>query len=327
MEVEMSGTGSFQLPQYDDLPVNADGHRTAWGLFGTDDSVGLFNLLTEDTVRAAVSLARRGSVFPLDAPLTFFDPPLFGRSAIHHVPQIAPNGRSLNEVLHDFNPQSSSQWDALAHAGYGAGQFYNGASLDDILVGKRNTIGHWARKGIVARGVLLDLARTAAEAGRSYDPASSYAFTVEDIEAARKAASIEFRPGDILVLRTGFVERYGSLPADERTRIADRTVMTACGIEHSETMARFLWNTHACAVACDCPSLEVWPMDHRPESVPFGSLHQTILGLFGMAIGELWWLEDLAADCARDGLFEFLLTSAPLNFDGFGSPPNALAIK
>ena len=93
-------------------------------------------------------------------------------------------------------------------------------------------------------------------------------------------------------------------------------------------MARYLWDTHAAAVASDCPSVEVWPMDHSPGLFPFGSLHKVLLGQFGMAIGELWWLEELADDCASDGVHEFLLTSAPLNTrGGYGSTANALAIK
>ena len=37
---------------------------------------------------------------------------------------------------------------------------------------------------------------------------------------------------------------------------------------------------------------------------------------------------DLAADCAADGRYEFMFTSAPLNLpSGVASPPNALAIK
>jgi hypothetical protein len=47
-----------------------------------------------------------------------------------------------------------------------------------------------------------------------------------------------------------------------------------------------------------------------------------------MALGELWWTEDLAADCAEDGVNEVFLVSVPLNAPGgIGSPPNALAIK
>jgi hypothetical protein len=53
-----------------------------------------------------------------------------------------------------------------------------------------------------------------------------------------------------------------------------------------------------------------------------------VLALLGIPIGELWALDKLAADCADDGQYEFLFTSAPLNkLGGIGSPPNALAIK
>ena len=57
-------------------------------------------------------------------------------------------------------------------------------------------------------------------------------------------------------------------------------------------------------------------------------LHFRILGLLGMPIGEMWDLEALGEDCASDGVYEFLLTSAPLNLlNGVGSPANALAVK
>ena len=39
-------------------------------------------------------------------------------------------------------------------------------------------------------------------------------------------------------------------------------------------------------------------------------------------------LEALAADCAADGRYDCMFTSAPLNLpQGVASPPNALAIK
>ena len=57
-------------------------------------------------------------------------------------------------------------------------------------------------------------------------------------------------------------------------------------------------------------------------------LHFHMLAFFGMPIGEMWNLEELAEDCAADGKYDFFLTSAPLNIPGgVGSPPNALAIK
>lgn len=321
--MEQRGT----LPAYDDLPRNDRGVATAWGIFGPDDSAGMLGQLDERHARAALGLARRGAVFALDAPLDFFDPPLFGRPPLRRDVQIRDDW-AANEVLHDFNPQCSSQWDALAHVAYEPDAFYNGATAAEVANGSRNTIEHWARRGIVGRGVLLDLERSAQAAGATYDPGTSHAFSVADLEAARKRAGVELRHGDILILRTGFVDWYTRQEAEDRTRIASRDELRACGIEHTEAMAEYLWNHHVAAVAADCPSVEVWPMDHAPGSWPFGCLHQILLGQFGVALGELWCLEDLAEDCAHDGIHEFLLTSAPLNAPGsFGSPANALAIK
>ena len=47
-----------------------------------------------------------------------------------------------------------------------------------------------------------------------------------------------------------------------------------------------------------------------------------------MALGELWWLGDLARSCRADGRFEVFFTAAPSHvIGGIGSPANALAIK
>ena len=77
------------------------------------------------------------------------------------------------------------------------------------------------------------------------------------------------------------------------------------------------------AIACDNPTVERWPMD--PQS---GFMHIQLIAHLGMALGEMWDLEALAADCAADGVYECMLVSAPLNVrGGVGSPPNALALK
>jgi kynurenine formamidase len=316
------------LPDYDELPLNGDGVRSGWSVFGDPtDSVGLFNQLSAEVVVAAAGHVRTGSVFSLNAPLDFFEPALFERPTLHREVQPVRERWGLNEVIDNFNPQCSSQWDSLAHVSYRSDHFYNDASLDDVLDRTRNTVAHWARRGLVGRGVLLDLARVAEEAGAPYDPGTSHAFSVEDLERARRAHGLEYQAGDILILRTGFTQWYESAGEGLRKSVASRESMRACGIEHTEAMARYLWNSHVSAIASDCPAVEVWPMDHSAESFPFGCLHQILLGQFGMAIGELWWLDELAEDCARDGRYEFLLTSAPLNYPSFGTPANALAIK
>ena len=48
----------------------------------------------------------------------------------------------------------------------------------------------------------------------------------------------------------------------------------------------------------------------------------------GLTLGELWVLDDLAADCAADGSYEFLLAAQPLKLPGgMGSPINPIALK
>jgi hypothetical protein len=90
-------------------------------------------------------------------------------------------------------------------------------------------------------------------------------------------------------------------------------------------MAAYLWNLHVAAVAADNSALEAWPPASREAD---GFMHMTLIPLLGMPIGKLWWLDDLAVDCAADRRYEFFFTSAPLNVPGgVGSPPNALAIR
>ena len=313
------------LPAYDELPAAANGTRCAWGLFGPQDSVGLINLLDPSRVLDAVATVRTGKVFALNAALDLFDPPLFRRPAVQHDVSVIRDGAGLDDTLHNLNPQSSSQWDSLGHVAFRPGEFYNGATLDDVVAGGRNTVDHWARRGIVGRAVLLDLYRTAEEQGRPYDPGTSHSFTVDDLERARLAAGVTVGVGDVLLLRTGFMAWYGALDRSGREAIQTRDGLRACGIEHSEEMARYLWNLHISAIATDCPALEVWPMDY---DAPFGNLHTVLIGQFGMAIGELWALDALADDCAADRGYDCLLASAPLNMPGgIGSTANALAIK
>ncbi len=317
------------LPRYDGLPPAAQGGRSGWGLFGPMDSAGLLNMQTTDTVLTASRLVRRGAVFPLDAALDAVDPPLdadrgLPRHRLLHQP--GPGLADLDDVYDNFYPQASSQWDSLAHVAYSPGQFYNGATDDDVLSGQRNTIEHWARRGIVGRAIILDLERALSADGKSYSPEHAEALSVSDLETAREHAGVSYSPGCILLLRTGFLGWYRGQSRRARTRLAQD--LRAPGIEHSEDMARYLWDSEVMAVASDTFAVEVWPPDFGRDAFPFGFLHRVLIGQFGMALGELWWLDDLAADCAEDGVYEFFLTSAPLHAKGgIGSPPNALAIK
>jgi kynurenine formamidase len=317
-----------RLPNYDDLPLAARGGRSAWGLFGPGDSVGLLNLQTPERVAAAGRLISSGETFSLNAPTDVPGPPLFRRGEVRHT-VIGLGGRAaFDDKLDNYYPQGSSQWDSLAHIGYDADQFYNGATADDITARARNTIDHWARRGIAGRGVLIDIDAALGGAGRGFDPASPRAITVAELDAAREAAGIQWQPGDVLLLHTGFLGWYRQQAADVRAATAETGALRAVGLAHDEEMACYLWNAHIAAVASDNPAVEVWPPDGSEDAFPFGFLHRMLIGQFGMALGELWWLEDLARSCRRDGRYEVFLTAAPINVPGgIGSPANALAIK
>ena len=311
------------LPKYRDLPEAPLGGRSGWGLFGPDDSVGLLNLQTPDKIVAAARLIRRGACFPLDAPNDAIAPPLASsRGIARHRVLHSPGSIGFDDVYDNVYPQVSSQWDSLGHMGYAPDAFYNGATEDDIATGRRNTIEHWARRGIAGRAVLLDLERTVG-GGDDYDLGTSLRFSVEDLEAARARAGVEIQPGDVLIVHTGFGAWYARQDAGTRESLARGEGRP--GIANGEAMCEFLWDLHIAAIASDTYAVEAFPPDRGD---PTGFLHRMLIGQFGMALGELWRTDALAADCAADGVCEMFLTAAPWHAPGaIGSPANALAIK
>ena len=319
-------------PRYDDLPVAPLRARHAWGVFGKDDSIGRLNLLGPERVLDAVRLVRKGLVFPLDAAVGAFDPPLDTSRARARHRVLEGRGKTgiehLDDALDDYFPQVSSQWDSLGHIVAEPDRFYNGATLEDVLSGRRNTIDHWHRRGIVTRGVLLDVNRALErDSGGSVDTShGSVAVSVADLETARRHAGLTFSTGCIIVVRTGFVSWYAKQDPARRRELSQ--ALEAPGLEHTEAMARYLWDSGAAAVVSDTFAVEVWPPDWTPSSWDWGFLHRALIGRLGLPLGELWDLEALADDCDADGTYEFLLASAPLHLTGgIGSPANALAVK
>ncbi len=316
-----------ELPTYRELPPAPRGGRSAWGLFGADDNLGLINLLTPERIAAAASLVRRGRVFPLDLPLGSVNPALArSRGTPRHTVLHDPGSAGFDDLYDNFYPQCSSQWDSLGHVGYAPDEFYNGATEADVLAGTRNTIDHWARHGIAGRAVLLDVSAAMTSAGLPYHPGESIAIGVEDLELARRRTGLTYQAGDILLLHTGFAAWYADQPLEVRRRLPAR--LAAPGLAHTEEVCEYLWDSHVAAIGCDTFAVEVWPADMSPQAHPMGFLHHMLIGQFGMALGELWWLADLAADCAADGRYEAFLVSAPFHAPGgIGSPANAVAMK
>ena len=64
-----------------------------------------------------------------------------------------------------------------------------------------------------------------------------------------------------------------------------------------------------------------------PVDEPF-PVHNHLLVDLGVTIGEFFVLEELASDCAADGVYEFFLAAQPLHLPhAVGSPLNPIAIK
>jgi hypothetical protein len=94
------------------------------------------------------------------------------------------------------------------------------------------------------------------------------------------------------------------------------------GLDGNQSTAAWLWDRGVAAIASDNVAVEALPVDRAA-----GFLHRRLIPLLGIALGEFWWLRDLAEACRQAGRYEFLLAAAPLYLrGGVGSPANAYAV-
>lgn len=126
------------------------------------------------------------------------------------------------------------------------------------------TLDHWHTSGgLVARGVLIDFkawyeAKAIAD-GNSGEEAIFHPFgdhnriTVADLEAVAKDQCVEFRTGDVLIIRTGMTE---VLEAPTPGDFAKMQKMQIAGMHGTLEAAKWLWNKHFAAVAGDSVSFE-----------------------------------------------------------------------
>ncbi|KAH8117642.1 putative cyclase-domain-containing protein [Phellopilus nigrolimitatus] len=326
---------NLNLPSFDELPEFNDLKGCAWSVWGKGDQLGTINLLTNDVVQEAARQVKTGQTVCLNWPLNFPEKPAFSRKPFD-VAIIAPSPTaSWRDDEITINTQAGSQWDGLRHCGIAAhGVFYQNTPATDIKLGGIKTpdplnvdpelikygIHNWAQHGICGRGVFLDLVRyfTRNGAALPYDPWTPHSISVADLEACAKDQGVEFKQADILLIRMGFTKRYYESSQAEKDKLATSGESFA-GVEQSEEMKRFLWNNHFAAVASDQPAFERWPPVEWEKL-----MHQTIIGLWGMPIGEIFDLEKLSEVCAATGRHTFFFTSWPLNIlGGCASPPNA----
>ena len=76
---------------------------------------------------------------------------------------------------------------------------------------------------------------------------------------------------------------------------------------------------------------DTWGCEVRPNNTEGGinqPWHWITIPIMGMTMGEIFYLKDLAEDCAADKVYEFMFVAPAIPITGaVGSPTNPLAIK
>jgi len=305
----------------------AERHRT-WGRWGDDDELGAANLVTAETVLRAASLVRSGKVFSLALDMDRTGPQdgtsATGRTNPQHY--MARDGGDIaaastgtpqfdgTDDLVVMYMQASTQWDSLAHAFYD-NQMYNGRGTQDVTSAGalRNGISNF-RDRALGRGVLLDVPRSK---GRVWLD-DGEPVTAGDLERCVDLAGVEIGEGDFVLVRTGQLAH-----CRERGDWGGYAKGLAPGL--SLDAAEYLCPRGVVGVATDTWGMEVMPSESDDVRAP---VHVVFLVNAGVHVGEMWDMEELAADCAADGVCEFFLCAPPLPITGaVGSPVNPIAVK
>jgi kynurenine formamidase len=308
--------------KYRELPlIEGTTEHHAWNFFAEGDELGTLNRIGPRQLVEAASLVQSGKVISLNLPLDQPGPLAEGRSGYEHHVEVERFGR--DDKLDNFFLQGSSQWDGLRHVRYRQHGYFGGRQEDDLDTSGVLGVDRIAERGVFGRGVLLDVAGFYTARGEALPVGERTEITVDMLDRVADAQGVELQPGDVVLVRSGWLGWYQSLTAEQRAEVGTSQTMSCIGLEARPEMAEWLWDNGVAAIACDNPALEALPI--RPEN---GFLHHRILPLLGFLIGELLSLDELADDCRGDGRYIGLMASAPLHLpNGVGSPANAYMIK
>jgi len=289
---------------------------TNWGRWGDDDERGTLNLLTPEAVLAATRVCRTGKVYSLALPIQREGVPIFDyRGAPQRLSLTsatdndryevfgAPPGLGSNEDVLVLASHSITHMDALSHV-FAEGKMYNDFAAEEFTTAKGAQHLDVAQTASFAgRGVLLDLPRHQRvdwlEPGQVIDAAQ--------LEACRAAQDVELRAGDILLVRTGWLDLFATGDSG----------FAQPGL--GKDAVSFVDDHDISVVGADNAAIECIPFDDNE----FLSVHVELLVNRGVTLLEHLYLAELAAD----GCHEFLLVVGGLKVTGAaGSPINPIAI-
>jgi kynurenine formamidase len=235
-----------------------------------------------------------------------------GRSFVLNVQRTSgPNGRNQQggneETVFTELGQMGTQFDGLAHQQLGP-HLYNCVEADKVVRRSGYTkLGVEKAGSFFARGVLLDIA---ALKGVDMLP-DDYMITVADLEAAMKAANVDIRKGDAVLIRTG----WGRLWTVDNVRFIKGE--PGIGLDAAE----FLVKRNVMIVGADNWAVEVRPY---PDKTLFLPVHGYLLNANGVYLIENLDLEALARDKATE--FAFIVEPLKLR-GGTGSSVAPIAVR
>lgn len=285
-----------------------------WGRWGDDDQLGTLNLITAEVVHRAVGCVNRGKTFNLALPLSSDGPQtgaLPGR--INPVHLMTMVNSPLGEVASSDDAvamglQCATHWDALSHVSY-RDVLYNGFPASSITADGASKCAIHEVKTLVSRGVLIDVAR--AKGVERLEP--GYVVTGTDLD---EATMVKPLPGDIVLVRTGHIQL---LAEDNKRKYGYPS--PGFGVD----AVRWFHRHDVSAAANDTMTYEALPSEMADVFLPVHALDLVEMGLLQ---GQNFYLEELAADCASDGVYDFLLEATPEPFvAAVGAPVVPIAIK
>jgi kynurenine formamidase len=307
-----------------DLPKN-------WGRWGDDDEIGCLNYQTPETVLRGAREISAGKVFTLGVPIgnPAGDPVWPGRTGAmrlmtqdrsHYVAgklKPLPGGLEYADDYITAFLQGSSQYDALGHTWYGE-QLYNGYDAMTTAGGlEKCGVDKLAKKGVVGRGVLIDMARHRGKQSLE----SGETFTHEDLEAAAEAQGTSIEQHDNLLIRTGWLKVF----YDQGSAAFYGESFVEPGLTVSPELVRWFHEKEIVSLSTDTIANEITA---DPDTGIVLPLHAALMRNLGVLFSEILWFEELADDCAQDGKWSFMYAGAPLNIiGGTGAPVNPIAIK
>ncbi|MGH9028637.1 MAG: cyclase family protein [Acidimicrobiales bacterium] len=290
-----------------------------WGRWGEDDELGALNVLTPEIVRGAAQAVRTGRVYRLGVPIQREGVPLLEHrgtpmrltlqdptdAGVYSAFGCEP-GTGANEDVLVLASHTTSHMDALIHV-YEDFKHYNGipSSVMQATAGATK-LGIEKVGGFAARAVLLDMAR---QIGGSDWLEPGRAISGAELEQASRDQGVEVRAGDVVLIRTGYLQMWFASPS-QRGYLQPGITKDA---------ARWLASRDVVAVGSDNAAVEVIPFDEND----FLAVHKLLLVRHGIYMLEFLDL----SEPARDECWEGLVTVAPLKVTGAtGSPVNPILV-